>query len=73
MKRTPIPQDLYSIALEVFDGDRDKADLWFRLENPMLGWRTPMAMINLGRSQFLKSAMQSALKVKRNGEPGHRT
>ncbi|WP_324997691.1 antitoxin Xre/MbcA/ParS toxin-binding domain-containing protein [Salinisphaera sp.] len=45
-------QQIANICTKVanhFEGDTQKAALWFRTQNPMLGYVTPRDMIRLGR------------------------
>ena len=45
---------LFNLVAEHFNADREKASLWFRSPNPLLGGTiTPRDMIRLGRSRKL--------------------
>jgi hypothetical protein len=52
-------------VVEFFEGDEDKATLWFEVENHMLGGKTPMEMIRMERFQKLLSFIQTSLKENR--------
>jgi hypothetical protein len=69
-KRSDIPIELANLKAEAelawkvvytFFGDRDKAELWFKTENPMLGNVSPAYMIQTGRFDKLMKFINEAL------------
>jgi len=46
---------------EHFNGSPVKTDLWFRLENPMLGGKSPNDFIRIGRIDKLLLFIESAI------------
>lgn len=49
------------LVLEFFKNDREKADLWFNLCNPLLGDLKPIDMINVGRGKKLLQFIEGQL------------
>lgn len=45
--------EIRRLVLEFFAGNETKADLWFRLPNPLLGGTAPVKMIAMGREERL--------------------
>ena len=57
-------EDLQSIVIDVqrlFSGDDNKASLWFRTQNPMLGDIEPRDMIRNGRTRRLAMFVEEAV------------
>lgn len=51
--------ELETLVLKFFEGDRNKANLWFATPNPLLGGISPTVMIEAGRcDKLLKWAKQ---------------
>lgn len=46
-------EEAQRLVLDFFKGDVDKATLWFKIENPMLGNVSPSDMIKCGRIKKL--------------------
>jgi hypothetical protein len=56
-----IPQDYFNKVKNFFDGDTEKAWIWFQSPNVGLGGITPIEMIKRGRVAKLKSFIDSRL------------
>lgn len=54
---------------EHFNGNGQKASLWFKITNPMLGHISPRDMIRYGRLSKLQRLVTSALSESRQIEP----
>lgn len=54
---------------EHFDGNGQKASLWFKTTNPMLGGISPRDMIRFGRLSKLQRLILGALLENRQSEP----
>lgn len=61
-------QDVFKLVSDFFNGDKDKTDLWFMSENPLLGGISPNHMINCGRYDRLLSFVKTCLAE--NEAPG---
>lgn len=48
------------LVAKAFDGDPDKALMWFRTRNPLLGDLSPKDMIRLGRHERLRTFIVNA-------------
>ena len=48
---------------QFFDNDKDKAALWFRTPNPLLGEVSPDFMIAMGKTDRLVSFIQEQLDL----------
>lgn len=57
-----IPQKIYKKILDYFEGNKQKADLWFRTPNHCLGDVKPIDMIMVGRIKKLEQFIDSALE-----------
>lgn len=53
---------LFEAVLGFFEGDADKAFLWFTLPNPMLGSVRPLDMLLLGRGEKLERFVRRQLE-----------
>ena len=53
--------DTVDEVVEFFEGDVDKASLWFNTNNHLLGGASPMGMIRLGRFEKLLSFITVSL------------
>lgn len=60
-----------NLVAQAFDGDAEKAAIWFRTPNPMLGGIEPKEMVRLGRgsrlSKFILTAMSENVPSSRSG------
>lgn len=56
--KTPI----YFLVLDFFNGNEEKAFVWFDTENPLLGNITPIEMINIGRIKRLRKFIETSLR-----------
>ena len=56
---------VYSLALEHFQGDRCRARLWMRIDNPQLKWSSPQNYVKRGYGSVLIDKME---EVKREQE-----
>ena len=54
--------DCYEMVLEFFEGDREKAELWFETPNPSFGGTTPDILIYMGRVDVLKKWIEAAIE-----------
>lgn len=50
-------------VVKFFNGDIEKADLWWNEKNPMLGNSSPYDMVDMGRIQKLAQAVEKAVLV----------
>lgn len=51
-----------NLIAEIFDGDLEKARVWFKAVNPLLGDVAPRDMIRLGRFERLRKFIRSSLQ-----------
>lgn len=58
-----------NLIVQVFDGDVDKAVVWFKTRNPLLGDVAPRDMIRLGRYEGLRKFIASAMVEGRTSHP----
>lgn len=49
-------------VLDLFDGDYEKALMWFASRNVLLGGVAPVEMINAGRTRKLCAFIESSLE-----------
>jgi hypothetical protein len=62
--------ELETLVLCFFNGDKDKTKLWFETPNPLLGGISPAGMIKAGRyDKLLKWAKQQIDESKAPDEP----
>lgn len=54
-------EEICSLVADHFGGDREKAALWFRIKNPMLGGLSPRDLLVCGRGAQLKRRVLEAL------------
>lgn len=54
----------FGLVTLAFDGDDDKAAIWFRAKNPLLGDISPLDMIRLGRLDRLRKFILGAMGEK---------
>lgn len=54
-------RDVFKLVLDFFKGDKEKTDLWFKSENPLLGGISAATMIECGRYDRLLSIVKTAL------------
>lgn len=64
----PAGDEVRSVVLEFFRGDAEKADLWFRTGNPLLGGPSPDEMIAAGRHDRLLAAVKAWVSENRPAE-----
>lgn len=53
-----IPQDLAAMVLDFFGGDQQRADLWWRVMNPVLDYETPLKWLANGREVELREKIE---------------
>lgn len=53
--------EVIKLVVEFFDGNTDKAQIWMKAYNPMLGGVTPEFMIRIGRSSRLLKWVRHAI------------
>lgn len=66
MKRTLIDIDAIRAIIGVniyYNGDLEKAAIWFRTENKLLGGPSPDFLIQCGRARKLWNFIEAALKA----------
>lgn len=53
---------IFKLITQYFDGDTQKAALWFKTKNPLLGGISPKHMIRYGRFKKLKEIIQNQIE-----------